>query len=511
MNNKAGILLASIVSLPFSFAVFAQQGGYVDVNADLLNGTDLGGIAERAHENAEDYWEQIPAAARDGDDEELSAGEAVTAIYTGAALNRGQVDPQTLDIVKVTIAVVDAWPDCEDTFDAIRAAVTLVPGMADEIVARVAVKRDCNCANGGIWVDQRLDERIRVEMRNAVLDVPAQCSCSQVAMYGGIAGLPENREFKPDLDDAEKARLKARMIERVTVITERTAALQNRNDWECGCADINLAASMQGIAQDELRDGTYEGLAEKYVEESGDTGLVVDSFGVVGFYPEEHWGEEQYASRDNTLRRKPEVYRGDDQLLDPFHPETEFMAHGDRHFDHINEHSLILDTRPTDLIISEYIEGWNEEALQSPRDERDPGQRNRMIELYNGSDKSIDMGGDRYFVEIYADPGNDESAADAKPRQIIGLNGVIEAGETHVVTFSESDEVLTESADMVTEQLDFRPNETLVIRRLGGERILNCRTQSYSYVTSYPVTPIVRLPSPFSRGAITAADAASPN
>ncbi len=76
-----------------------------------------------------------------------------------------------------------------------------VPGRADEIVARVAVKRDCNCSNGGIWVDQRLHDRIRVEMRHAMLDVPAQCSCSQVAMYGGISGLPENREFNDEPDD----------------------------------------------------------------------------------------------------------------------------------------------------------------------------------------------------------------------------------------------------------------------------------------------------------------------
>ena len=76
-----------------------------------------------------------------------------------------------------------------------------VPGRADEIVARVAVKRDCNCSNGGIWVDRRLHDRIRVEMRHAMLDVPAQCSCSQVAMYGGISGLPENREFNDEPDD----------------------------------------------------------------------------------------------------------------------------------------------------------------------------------------------------------------------------------------------------------------------------------------------------------------------
>ena len=35
---------------------------------------------------------------------------------------------------EVTDAVIDAWPDCEDTFDAVRAAVTLEPQRADEMV-----------------------------------------------------------------------------------------------------------------------------------------------------------------------------------------------------------------------------------------------------------------------------------------------------------------------------------------------------------------------------------------
>lgn len=76
------------------------------------------------------------------------------------------------DIVRVTIAVIDSWPDCEDTFDAVRAAVTLEPLRADEIVAAVAVKRDCNCHNGGIWLDQRVLDRIRVEQRHYVLEAP---------------------------------------------------------------------------------------------------------------------------------------------------------------------------------------------------------------------------------------------------------------------------------------------------------------------------------------------------
>ena len=98
----------------------------------------------------------------------------------------GKADPLALDIVNVAIAVIDAWPNCEDTFDAVRAAVALLPNRADEIVANVSVKRDCNCSNGGLWLDHRVDDRLRVEARHSVLDVPIQCSCSQVALYAGL-------------------------------------------------------------------------------------------------------------------------------------------------------------------------------------------------------------------------------------------------------------------------------------------------------------------------------------
>lgn len=528
MGDKAGKFLASAFALLFSVAAQAQQGNYTDVSADLVQGIGLQDTANRAHENADAYWENKPGhgtGQRDGSDEDLSAGEAVTEIYTNATLNRDKVNPQALDIVEVTLAVIDAWPDCEDTFDAVRAAVALQPGRAAEIVANVATKRDCNCSNGGLWVDQRLHDRIRVDMRHYMLDVPQQCSCSQVAMYAGIAGLPENSGFRPDMDEAKKAELVGRMTEKVTNITEWTSAIQNKIGWECGCTEVNIAATMQGIGQDELRDGTYAGLAEKYVEDAGDTGFVVDSFGVVGMHPMEYWGDRQYVSRENSLERKPEVYRGDNLVLDPFSPATEFVPHGDRQFEHLKKHVMTADNVPTDLIISEYIEGWNAASLAKLPAERDPMQRNRVIELYNGSKKTIDLGTDQYFLEIYG-PGTATTSVpvenamrngeyykgDSKPRQVIGLNGAIEAGQAYVVAFSDSDEVLTEAADLVTGQLDFKANDTLVVRRLGGEMTLSCRAQAYSYVTTHPALPPIILQSDeSSRQRPSEIEVASPN
>lgn len=221
------------------------------IGEDLHSGLALQAIADRAYERA-------------GSEQALSAAEAVSAIYRLANTDPDGADPATRDIVQVTIAVINAWPDCEDTFNAVRAAVELLPERAGEIVANVAIKRDCNCSGGGLWVEERLDQRLRPEVRDAILEVPEVCSCSQIALYGGIAGLPENREFSPDLPPQRKAELINRMAERVAAVTGQTAALQSKNGWECGCTDINIAASMQGIVQVELGDGVYILLPGKY-------------------------------------------------------------------------------------------------------------------------------------------------------------------------------------------------------------------------------------------------------
>ena len=700
MNNAVILRFVGVVALIFSVGAIADEDEYINVREDLYTGVELQEVADRAYKYSDEYWEFTHGHKRDDDhdhpehdigehdgtDEMLSAGEAVAEIYANAGLKRPVVDPNALDIVKVTNAVVDAWNDCEDTFDAIRTAVSLMPNRADEIVANIAMKRDCNCSNGGIWGDQRVNDRIRLELRHRVLDVPVQCSCSQIAMYAGIAGLEENRAFHDELSDEVKISLIDRMAEKVTIITERTAAQQNMNGWECGCSNVNIAASMQGIYVDELREGVYDRLAEKYTEEAADTGLVVDSFGVVGMHPLQFWGDKEYATHDNTLRRSQSVFRGDNLILDPFHPATEFTAHGDRDFSSIGVHKHTSGNAPTDVFISEYIEGWNEEALQEPENDREESQHNRVIELYNGSDKVVDLGADQYFLEIYAGPGVEKTVVippalvkrtislqadvtfefdksdirveasealnnvvkalnsedifsevlivghtcsmgsdeynlglsdrransvsdflqkaglnvgavrteghgemeprvannsisnrslnrrveityvtrkgadietsvsadgvngskrytytflkplptgvvtnvesqpvvnrmldgeyaegDMSPREVIGLNGAIEPGETYVIAFNESDEVITDQADLTTGQLDFKPNETLLLRRLGGEMALSCRAQNYAYVINYPAIPIIFQPDPLPREPPGNDDVASPN
>jgi hypothetical protein len=107
--------------------------------------------------------------------------------------------------------------------------------------------------------------------------------------------------------------------------------------------------------------------------------------------------------------------------------------------------------------------------------------------------------------------GGEYLEGEMKPRQVIGLNGAIDPGATWVMAYSESDDNLKEAAQEVTSQLDFRANETLVIRRLGGEMALNCRAQSYAYVTNFPPVPFIRYPDPDPSPPPLDDDIASPN
>ena len=64
---------------------------------------------------------------------------------------------------------------------------------------------------------------------------------------------------------------------------------------------------------------------------------------------------------------------------------------------------------------------------------------------------------------------------------------------------------------LITGQLDYQPYETLVLRRLGGDMALNCRAQSYQFVTNFPAVPFVRYPNPDAAPPPGADDMASPN
>jgi outer membrane protein OmpA-like peptidoglycan-associated protein len=392
MKQSVFVLLLATLACASPLRAADDDDRYVDIPTDLATAMELLEVAERAHDNVHDYFEPAHGHPRDEDhehgeeiaglhfdddmdedlepdedgdyDEHLSAYEAVGEIWLNAHELKTGIDPEALDIVKVVVAVVDAWNRCDDTFGAVKRGVELMPDRAAEIAAAIAIKRDCNCAAGGIWPQQRVENRLRVDFQHAFIDVPRACSCSQAAMYGAIAGLPENGEYMEtamledsEEKDAQLARITRVMVEKSNEVIERTNAAQSRNDWSCNCSNVNLAASMRGIEDDGLREGTWDGLAQKYVDEAGDTGLVVDAFGIVGMYPLHALGSPELNSNDHVLRRQPLVYRGDPLLLDPFDPSHEWFGTEGRDFSGLGRHEYESVRIPTDLFISEYVIG----------------------------------------------------------------------------------------------------------------------------------------------------------
>ena len=68
--------------------------------------------------------------------------------------------------------------------------------------------------------------------------------------------------------------------------------------------------------------------------------------------------------------------------------------------------------------------------------------------------------------EVESEPAGSMAAGeyvkgDMNPRQVIGLNGAIEPGETWVIAFDQSDDAIKDMAHEVTSQLDFQANDTL--------------------------------------------------
>ena len=142
---SSALLTIGLLGSTLALAQDNDDNDYVDIPTDLATGMELLDVAERAHANIAQYYELAHGHPRDenhdhgeelpgvheGEEEELSAYEAVGEIWLNAkAMNtdmNGNADPDSLDIVKVVIAVIDAWNQCDDTFGARHR----VPGPSD--------------------------------------------------------------------------------------------------------------------------------------------------------------------------------------------------------------------------------------------------------------------------------------------------------------------------------------------------------------------------------------------
>lgn len=172
---------------------------------------------------------------------------------------------------------------------------------------------------------------------------------------------------------------------------------------------------------------------------------VIDSVGDISVDPGTEWGTGDVSTANNTLRKKSTVCAGDTNPDDIFTPATNWDGFAVGTYGGLGSHTTSGCT-PTDLIISEYVEG---------------NYNNQAIEVYNGTSAEIDLR--KYSIVLY-----DAGSTDAIYTEIIFLNGKIAPGATHVIVNSTASATLRAYAQQLTAVTAFDGDDTVVLRK-GNE------------------------------------------
>lgn len=120
------------------------------------------------------------------------------------------------------------------------------------------------------------------------------------------------------------------------------------------------------------------------------------------------------------------------------------LSQGEPHMPPTISSSASAVAAPTDLIISEYVEG---------------SSLNKAIELFNGTGAPIDLG--VYTVEIFFNAN--ETAGNT-----INLSGTLADGETFVIADDGADQAILDVTDLAASGNFFNGNDSVVLRGPGG-------------------------------------------
>lgn len=177
---------------------------------------------------------------------------------------------------------------------------------------------------------------------------------------------------------------------------------------------------------------------DAYILYKGDH--VVDSFGHVGEDPGSQWGADDFATKDNTLRRNPSVISGDTVFDDAFAPELEWTGFGKDVVSGLGEHTIINP----EIFISEYIEG---------------SSYNKALELYNPAGTSVDLSANNYQLARFTN-GSTTGA-------FIDLTGVIAGGDVFVIANSAAADEILNVADQLSGNISHNGDDGYVLYKDG--------------------------------------------
>jgi predicted extracellular nuclease len=173
---------------------------------------------------------------------------------------------------------------------------------------------------------------------------------------------------------------------------------------------------------------------------------VLDAIGQVGLDPGSEWGSGDTSTQDNTIRRQPSVCHGDTNETDAFDPSLEWIGFAQNTFDGLGAHTV--DCGPAaELFFSEYVEG---------------SSYNKVLEIYNGTGATVNLGASGYAVEIYF---NGSSSAG----QTISLSGTVADGDVFVLAHPSADATILAQADQISDGVLFNGDDAVVLRRGGKD------------------------------------------
>jgi len=101
------------------------------------------------------------------------------------------------------------------------------------------------------------------------------------------------------------------------------------------------------------------------------------------------------------------------------------------------------DTAPTDLFISEYVEGTS---------------NNKAVEVFNGTGGSVDLAAGSYNLQVFANGATTATST-------IALTGTVAAGDVYVIVNSSAAAELKAAADLQSGSVNFNGNDAVLLRK----------------------------------------------
>jgi len=307
-----------------------------------------------------------------------------------------QLVNNNVDVVKAVQTVVKEWGSCDDTYSSVKKGVQISPDRADEIVASVATIKGCHCNSQSFWGRSRIEQRLRPKINRALVEINDFCSCASAGIEAAIEVVPSKTED---------------MIDAIIVAKNRA---ENTSD----------------------------------------------SIGQIGKIPEnKYWGDNSTKTKDSNLVRNTDVCEGDYNELDEFSPEATWASVNNAAQNSLSKQNSVLgqhkvscknknvdkqenEKKNDALIISQYLEGQG---------------NNQALELYNSSDKPIDLLLNNYQLEVYFHGYE-------FPGEVIQLKGLIEPQSTFVVSDANAAADIARASNQKVHGLVFKGADAVVLK-----------------------------------------------